>query len=196
MARDDVKRDILAKARELILLQGSFTIKELTDQTHINIAAVNYHFGSKDNLTRIIVQDLLSDFKRELSFYIMKLEHGVNIEQFIEELVTIIYDFTVENIALLRYFFMTIDNKNMTSSLIYEAFFKENEFTRVVYHHLAHLIGSDNPKEISARYMIFFASSVAPMIFELIQKKEDVVTTFRDQEFKNFYITQMIKLLS
>lgn len=196
MARDDVKKDILAKARELILLQGSFTIKELTDQTHTNIAAVNYHFGSKDNLTKIIIKDLFLEFKGVLSFYLNRLEHGVDIAFFIQELVTIIYDFTVENIALLRYFFMTIDNKNMTSSLIYDAFFKENDFTKSAYSHLANLIGTTNPKEISARYMIFFASSVAPMIFELIQKKEDVVTTFRDEEFRNFYIAQMIKLLS
>lgn len=196
MARDDIKTAILAKARELILSKGSFTIKELTDATHTNIAAVNYHFGSKDNLSKLIVRDLINDLKRVLSYYVFRLERGADVEKFIRELVNIIYDYTVENVALLRYLFITIDSKHITTTELYDAFFSTNEFTTVVYGHLANLIGSTNPKEISARYAIFFASSIAPMIFELVQGKEEVVISFHDEEFKNFYIAQMIKLLS
>lgn len=196
MARDDIKTEILAKARELILANGSFTIKELTDATHTNIAAVNYHFGSKDNLSKQIVRDLLNDLKRVLSYYIFRLERGADVAKFIRELVNVIYDYTVENVALLRYLFITIDSKHITSTEILHAFFSKNEFTNVVYGHLANLIGSTDPKEISARYAIFFASSIAPMIFELVQGREDAVISFHDEEFKNSYITQMIKLLS
>lgn len=196
MARDEIKELILTKAKELILANGGFTIKELTEATHVNIAAVNYHFGSKDNLTKIIVRDLVDDLKKVLSYYITELEQGINIEDFLRELVTILYDFTVENAPLLRYLFVTIDSQQITTNELVEAFFSENEFTTVAYGHLANLIGSTNPKEIAARYMIFFVSGAAPMIFELMSGKKESFSTFKDEEFKNFYIAQMIKLLS
>lgn len=196
MARDDIKTLIITKAKELIMDQGGFTIKELTDATHVNIAAVNYHFGSKDNLTKMIIQDLIGDLRKVLSYYIFRLERGIEIEVFIRELVNILYDFTVENAALLRYLFVSIDSQQLTSNELISAFFSENDFTTVAYGHLANLIGSENPKEIAARYMIFFASGAAPMIFELMQGKKESIATFQDEEFKTYYIQQMIKLLS
>lgn len=195
MAKEDIKDVILAKARELISEKGGFTIKELTAATHVNIAAVNYHFGSKDNLTKMIVHDVIKDLKKVLSYYIFSLERGSKMDAFINEIVSGIYDFTVENAGLLQYLFLNLDNQQITYELI-NAFFSDNEFTKVIYHHLAEHIGTDNPKEITARYMIFFATGAAPMLLQLMQGKKGVTATFNDEEFKQLYVNQMVKLLN
>lgn len=196
MAKEDIKELILSKAHELIREKGGFTIKELTDATHVNIAAVNYHFGSKDNLTKVIISDVVNNLKKVLTYYIIRLETGIKMDEFMAELVNIVYDFTVENTGIIRYLFLSLDNQLLTTNELVHAFFSENEFTTVVYGHLAKLIGSENPKEIAARYMIFFAAGAAPMFAQLMQNKQDVKATFNDEEFKRIYVAQMMKLLN
>lgn len=196
MATNEIKELIITKARELIVEKGGFTIKELTDATNINIAAVNYHFGSKDQLTKTIITDLISDLKKVLMFYIEKLEEETAIDVFIHELVNVIYDYTVENAGLMKYLFLTFESQPLAATELVSAFFSENEFTALVYSHLAKLIGSYNPKEILARYMIFFATGLTPMLVGLMQGKKGITATFSDEEFKNIYIAQMLKLLN
>lgn len=196
MGKEHIKDVILAKARELIKEQGGFTIKELTDATHVNIAAVNYHFGSKDQLTKVIIDDVISDLKAVLTFYMYKLERGMKIDDFLKDIVNGIYDFTVENAGLLKYLFYSFDREELTTSELINAFFSDNEFTKLVYEHVAKLVDSDNPKEIYARYTIFFATGAAPMLLQLMQGKKGLSATFNDEEFKNYYVQQMMKLLN
>lgn len=196
MAKDDVKDLIMTKARELIKENGGFTIKELTDATHVNIAAVNYHFGSKENLTKTIIAELVSDLKRVLIYYIEKLEQGTPLDVFMSDLVNVIYDYTVTNAGLMKYLFLTLDSQQLSATELVSAFFSENEFTALVYSHLAKLIGSNNPKEIMARYMIFFATGLTPMLVGLMQGKKGISATFSDEEFKRIYIAQMLKLFN
>lgn len=196
MAKDDVKNLIMTKARELIKENGGFTIKELTDATHVNIAAVNYHFGSKENLTKTIIAELVSDLKRVLIYYIEKLEQGTPLDVFMSDLVNVIYDYTVTNAGLMKYLFLTLDSQQLSATELVSAFFSENEFTALVYSHLAKLIGSNNPKEIMARYMIFFATGLTPMLVGLMQGKKGISATFSDEEFKRIYIAQMLKLFN
>ncbi|MFA5660237.1 MAG: TetR/AcrR family transcriptional regulator [Bacilli bacterium] len=196
MAKDDVKNLIMTKARELIKENGGFTIKELTDATHVNIAAVNYHFGSKENLTKTIIAELVSDLKRVLIYYIEKLEQGTPLDVFMSDLVNVIYDYTVTNAGLMKYLFLTLDSQQLSATELVSAFFSENEFTALVYSHLARLIGSNNPKEIMARYMIFFATGLTPMLVGLMQGKKGISATFSDEEFKRIYIAQMLKLFN
>ena len=57
------KENIIKTAKNLMRTNGSFTIKELADTCFINIAAVNYHFGSKDNLLTIFLQEIIYELK-------------------------------------------------------------------------------------------------------------------------------------
>lgn len=196
MAKNDIKDLILGKARALVEENGSFTIKELTEATHVNIAAVNYHFGSKENLNRVIIQDVIADFKRVLSLYIFRLKKGVPINTFIPELVNVLFDFTTKNAGLIKYLFITMESQQFTADEMMSAFFSDNEFTATVYEALGRLINSDNPKEIAARYTVFFSAAIAPMVFQITQGLKGSKEAFNDQEFKEYYLEQMIRILS
>ncbi len=196
MAHKDVKATIIKAARDLIKEQGSFTIKELTAATNTNIASVNYHFGSKENLSRIIIEDLIVNLKKVLSFYIFEVAPIVDVETFIDQIINILYDYTVENAQMFRYLFITLDSQKDAAREILEAFFSNNDFTNAIYKQLSVVIGSPNPKEIAARYMIFFVSGVVPMLLELIQGKKEGIASFKDEEFKKFYLQGMRKLLT
>ena len=93
-------------------------------------------------------------------------------------------------------FFVTIEGQKDVGNEILAAFFSNNDFTKAIYEQLAVVIGSNNPKEIAARYMVFFVSGVVPMLLELIQGKAESIASFTDPEFKKFYLAAMRKLLT
>ena len=49
----DIKLKIIHSAEKLLREKGNFTIKDIAEDCYINIAAVNYHFGSKENLLNL-----------------------------------------------------------------------------------------------------------------------------------------------
>lgn len=61
------KDRILHAAEELFALQGfaSTSLRQVTSRADVNIAAVNYHFGSKDNLVNEVFRRRMDDMSRE-----------------------------------------------------------------------------------------------------------------------------------
>lgn len=47
---------ILQVTEKLLKEKGNVTIKEIADAAFVNIAAVNYHFRSKDALLQIVIE--------------------------------------------------------------------------------------------------------------------------------------------
>jgi len=79
-----------------------------------------------------------------------------------------------------------------------KTFFSENEFTEMVYANLRDTLKTSNMKELTARYMILFSSFSIPLfiqISEINQKSSKQIDTFKDPEFRNFYIKQLVKMV-
>ncbi|KIX11770.1 TetR/AcrR family transcriptional regulator [Dethiosulfatarculus sandiegensis] len=60
-ARDNTKTRIMNTAEELFAVHGfqRTTIKHLADEANVNLAAVNYHFGSKMGLIKALLESRL-----------------------------------------------------------------------------------------------------------------------------------------
>ena len=58
MAKPDTKDQILDAAEHLFAEQGfaATSLRQLTARASVNLAAVNYHFGSKDELAKAVLQ--------------------------------------------------------------------------------------------------------------------------------------------
>tara|TARA_R110002111_G_scaffold23363_2_gene52613 strand:+ start:1114 stop:1755 length:642 start_codon:yes stop_codon:yes gene_type:complete len=67
MAKPDTKDQILDAAEDLFAEQGFATtsLRQLTTRAGVNLAAVNYHFGSKDELAKAVLQRLIEPINRE-----------------------------------------------------------------------------------------------------------------------------------
>ncbi len=61
------KDRILHAAEELFAQQGfaSTSLRQVTSRADVNIAAVNYHFGSKDNLVNEVFRRRMDDMSAE-----------------------------------------------------------------------------------------------------------------------------------
>ncbi|PWC14915.1 TetR family transcriptional regulator [Brenneria roseae subsp. americana] len=77
----DIKQRILREAITLFACKGSelTTIREITEATNVNLASVNYYFGSKDGLLSAVLDAVLGPLNEERTRLLDKVEqtyHG------------------------------------------------------------------------------------------------------------------------
>src|SRR5690606_764920 len=110
---------------------------------------------------------------------------------------SLVYNFVFENKGVLKYLFINLDHQTSSSVQLIDMFFKDNEFVELVYESLQRNIPVRNPKELMVRYLMIFSSFTIPLFVELIQKNDELnsIDMFHDEEFKEIYINQLIKLI-
>ena len=67
MSGPDTKQRILDAARSLFAERGfpATSLREITKLADVNLAAVNYHFGSKDGLLKEVVNECIEPINAE-----------------------------------------------------------------------------------------------------------------------------------
>lgn len=196
MKNQDIKRKIINHTKILMQTNTHITIKDIAEACYMNIAAVNYHFGSKEKLLLTVMDEVVETLKVD----IIKLinENDMEIEPFLEKIVTYVYNFAIENIGVLNYLFLTKELQSESSNALVKTFFTKNEFTQMVYKNLKSSFTTENTKELTARYMILFSSFSIPLfiqISEINNKDHSPVETFKDPEFRKFYVKQLVKMV-
>jgi len=198
MKTQDIKRKIIETTKVLMQTNTHITIKDIADACFMNIAAVNYHFGSKENLLLTVMDEVVETLKGEIVDFINNQKNDTPIESFLESIITYIYNYAIENIGILNYLFLTKELQSESSNALVKTFFTENKFTNMVYDNLKDVLKTDNKKELGARYMILFSSFAIPLFIQLSevnQKSNTPIDTFKDPEFRKFYIKQLVKMV-
>jgi len=74
----DIKQRILREAITLFACKGSelTTIREITEATNVNLASVNYHFGSKEGLLRAVLDAVLGPLNDERTRLLDQVEQS------------------------------------------------------------------------------------------------------------------------
>lgn len=64
---DLTRRRIVRAAEKIFAIKGyrAMTLRDVTREAQVNLAAVNYHFGSKANLMRAVIQDRFTPINEE-----------------------------------------------------------------------------------------------------------------------------------
>jgi TetR/AcrR family transcriptional regulator, regulator of cefoperazone and chloramphenicol sensitivity len=196
MKNQDIKRKIIDHTKLLMQTNTHITIKDIAEACYMNIAAVNYHFGSKEKLLLTVMDEVVETLKVDIIKLIS--ENDMEIEPFLEKIVTFVYNFAIENIGVLNYLFLTKELQSESSNALVKTFFTENEFTQMVYKNLKSSFTTENTKELTARYMILFSSFSIPLfiqISEINNKDHSPIETFKDPEFRKFYVKQLVKMV-
>ena len=73
---ESTKTRILDAAEQLFAERGfaETSLRTITTRAKVNLASVNYHFGSKKSLIQAVFDRFLQDFTKELSLELMSLE--------------------------------------------------------------------------------------------------------------------------
>jgi AcrR family transcriptional regulator len=155
----DIKTKIIHSAEKLLKEKGTFTIKEIADDCYINIAAVNYHFGSKENLLNLVLQEIINELKSLLTNSIDYLtKQNLDNERMIEEILNLTYTFAMENIGIINYLFMQNEYQSENSHILIKEFFTDSPFTREIYSKLAETAKTDDQEILRVKYLLLFSS--------------------------------------
>ncbi|SRR5690554_6122462 len=199
MNNKDAKTRIIETTKTLLQTKSHITIKDITDSAYVNVAAVNYHFGSKDNLINIVVSDLIKGFKKEIFAGIKEIPKFQKPEVTLAAMLDLLYRFVGSNVGLLNYILINFDTNNPSSNLIIDEFLNDNEFTKLVLLVLKDQSGITDENILMAKYMLIFSSFVIPLFVEMINiKNPDVEIKFswqHNEALKKSYINELIKVL-
>ena len=195
-----MKQKIITETKALIKKNGQVTIKDIAEACFINIASVNYYFGSKEELLTIVINQIIEELKAELIAIIMKHDkHGDN-EKVLEEVITYTYNFAIEDTGILNYLFLSKDIQSTSSQLLIETFFSENEFTQMIFSQLKPSINVEHQYAIYARYMILFSSFCMPLFISISQNNDThhpfAKQTFSDPLFRKYFIGELMNIIN
>ena len=198
MPSNDIKRKMIENTKKLLHEKPSITIKDIADASYVNIAAVNYHFGSKENLMKIVVEEIITELKGYITEQLIKIKDNRSFEEKLEMMIVYLYNFSVDNIGLLNYLFLSNELQKESSIVIVNQFFTDNEFTRQVYESLAEHTSFESKKELYAKYIVLFSSFCIPLFIQISQMKMQnsmQIEMFKDSEFRSYFIKSIMKLM-
>ncbi|MCF7931470.1 MAG: TetR/AcrR family transcriptional regulator [Acholeplasmataceae bacterium] len=197
MSSQEIKRKLIENTKILIQKHATVTIKDIADASYVNIAAVNYHFGSKEKLMKIVIEEVLGELKRFVTEQVINVHDGKTTEEKLEKMMNYIYNFSLENVGLLNYLFLSSEIQSESSSMLIDNFFADNEFTQLVYKSLAEAMNIHNQKELFAKYILLFSSFCIPLFIQISQMKlhgSMKIEMFMDPEFRQYYIKSIMKM--
>jgi AcrR family transcriptional regulator len=192
----EVKELIIDKTKELIRKNPNLTIKDIAEECYVNIAAVNYYFGSKDNLIAIAVKDIIDELKERVCEILKELDED-GIEDNLEKMINVLLRFTLENIGVVKHMFIHTDNLSNSSNLLLEAFFTENPFTKRIFEEIKKSSKSDDELIVKARYMLLFSCFSIPLFLQVadINDNSRFFSSFFDPEFFQKYIKELLRII-
>lgn len=193
----DIKAKIIQSAEKLLKEKGTFTIKEIADDCYINIAAVNYHFGSKENLLNLVLQEIINELKLLLTKAIDDLtKQDLDNEKMIEEILNLTYTFATDNIGIINYLFMQNEYQGNNSHILIREFFTDSPFTKEIYEKLAQTSNTKDPETLKVKYLLLFSSFAIPLFIQLLgNKNNQEIWSLKSPSFKKKYIHELIQIL-
>lgn len=196
--REKTKELIIKTTKELIIKNADVTIKDISEACYINIAAVNYHFGSKENLISIVINDIIDNIKKEITKKGETLKLDYNLKDSLAIMLEIIYEFTIENTGIIRYMFLNNDYQRDSTNILIDSFFTDNEFTRNIINLIMKSLNITDKKIAYAKYVLLFSSFSIPLFIEIAKNKNDtgIFDSIASKEFRDIYISDILKLIT
>lgn len=193
----EIKRKIISETRGLISEKRNVTIKDIADKCFMNIASVNYYFGSKEQLIDQVLDEVIYDLKKQITDLLLQNEHKSKSE-LLEAMITYTYNFSLENIGLISYLFLNQDSSDRAGNKLIETFFSTNPFTQMIYEKLNVEMKSIDPNIIYAKYVILFSSFAMPLFISIASNNSPTnlqVETFKNEVFRQHFITELLRIL-
>lgn len=180
----DIKEKIIATTKELIKAKGNATIKEIADAAYINIAAINYHFGSKDNLIQIVIEDVVKELRAHIVAEIGEkspLSH--DFDDIFKSLISIIYAFAEENAGIINFSFLQMASQSKAKNVLIELFILDKDFINTVVTNLAIATPNASMESLLSKYIIMFSSFVVPFFLGF-----SLDPSMIEQQYNDFFI--------
>lgn len=191
------KESIIYNTKELLKTRTNLTIKDITDASNINVAAVNYYFGSKDNLVNIVLKEAITELKVKIyeELLIPNVDAGKpgNTELMVNKAVDLIYGFAEEYIGVIYLSFIGSEGQGNSTNILVNEFVTDTAFLEKLFEVFREITGINDPLKLTAKYVILFSSFSVPLFLRSVIPN---VTNAKFKEYKDAYIKELVKVFT
>lgn len=191
--RTDTKRVLIDSVKELLCQNESFTVKEISEKAFTNVAAINYHFGDKDSLVRIALNELLEEFKQTiLTEFNREFPTG---EAALEQVLQFLFETYSRYKGAIKYILLFKDPAVETR--LVEKFFFDTEFIEAFMQRLSETTGETDTNLLFYRLSIVISALLFPLLIEGSGKAASdriSLTALQNEENKKAFISTLMLL--
>jgi AcrR family transcriptional regulator len=193
------KNNILSSAISILRANAHVTFKDISDDCGVNVASINYHFGSKEILIDEIIEKTISDLKTLIQSFLMTKCEDCDLKKVTKNFIDAIYDFAFLNLGILK-FLMNPNNKEVLTKFANEfvnVFSVDSDFTIDVTKKIAELSDEQDLLANKIKYTFLISCFVFPLAFDIDVIGTNIPDPFslKNEVFKNKYIEGLLKIL-
>ena len=196
----NTKDCILKATKDLLDEKGNVTIKDIAERAYVNVAAINYHFGSKDKLIQIIIEDVVNNLRERIIELISAINYAVaDFDKMMAELIDLIFTFSEKNAGIINYSLLQATSQSEATNVLVDSFLKDEEFTGLILSQLAIIFPNQNEDHLFAKYLLLFSSFVVPFFLNFTHSElaHNDKIDLKDYiaRYKDYYIFELKKIL-
>lgn len=191
------KESIIHTTKELLKTRTNLTIKDITEASNINVAAVNYYFGSKDNLVNIVLKEVITELKTKIYNELLIPSNNIgkseNTELMVNKAVDLIYGFSEEYIGVIYLSFISSESQGDSANILVNEFLTDTVFLRKLLEVFSEVTGINDPLKLTAKYIILFSSFGVPLFLKSVITN---VTNTKFKKYKDAYVKELVKVFT
>lgn len=174
----NTKEKILSATIELYGIKGDITVREICEKAGVNVASVNYHFGSKDNLLKEVEKHysgLLFDIQNKIIMDTKK-EPREKLIDWADALMKFVLDYPALIMLVTN---LVLQDKSYNPEIIDKILgsIESKQNIQNIIYSLTHI---DDEEILNFKYMQLFSGVIGPIIFQMIPNIKDTNNVFMD----------------
>lgn len=195
MEQKTMKEVIIQTTKELLIKHGNATIKDISEAAHVNVAAINYHFGSKNSLIKIVVEEVILELRTKIVEAISAENmQSYDFEEVFMIMMEIIFTFAEQNTGLISFSFLQMATKSDSKNIIIDTFINDKEFISIVINNMRNVLPNASEETLFSKYLIMFSAFVVPFFLSFGSEYGNMKTHFLEQ-MKHDYLKELRKIL-
>ncbi|OZV10907.1 hypothetical protein CIW83_17685 [Tissierella sp. P1] len=189
----NTEEKILLAAIELFPVKGDMTTREIANLAGVNVAAINYHFKSKDNLMKAVEKhysSMLYDIQNEIIN-----DPSTTLEDKLIIWANHLMEFMFKWPALITVVSSLILQDKEYNPEIINKFFRDVELKDKIQDIISKITGIEDMDTLNYKYIQLFSGVLGPIIFQvlpMISGMKGIFIDFSLEEERMKYIKNLV----
>ena len=180
-------------ATEVLRKNGRITVKDISDESGVNIASVNYHFNDKESLLRIIINNIFDEVIASSKEIREESEaKDISVEDTVRMILDLLYEFFDKNYGIIRY--ILSEDFNVADPLFGYTSKKMEEIFKIFEPMMSEVLPCEPLDVIEMKFTIVFSSHI--LTFVNLKRKFGENDTEGMNRYRELYIKEMLKIIT
>lgn len=162
----DTRSKILQVAIDAVGLRGEITVRQISEKAGVNVAAINYHFGSKNNLLKEV-----ENYYAEILYNMMKdvlLREGTNPKEKLVLWTNSLMEFMFKYPALIALIANLATEDREYNPILIQKVYLNVELENVITLLIKESTGITEERILKYKYLQIFSGILGPIIGEVV----------------------------